>query len=174
MITVLLIDRPFVSTVKQISKSLRDEVFNAVVIETQITDIAPLLGEKLFNAILKAPADYTALLEGGDYTIDGELFTNYGLKTVIAYYFYARYKMFGDVIDTPFSSVSKTNENSIPTSEKTKKDLFLLNQQSGFTVWQSVENFLIRTEEPLYKNSSILSGNCITTHNPRLKISKIQ
>ena len=169
MLSTKLINRADVSLYKQISQTSYDAVFDALVLETQIQDIAPLLGEDLFNSILKNPTPYADLLNGGEYTVSGNTYMNYGLKVVIAYYFYARYQMFGGITDTPFSMVEKLNgAESRPISEKSKKDLYNLNRHSAFTVWKSVENYLIRKQIPLFNSNSICS-----VKNQSFKFTKI-
>lgn len=148
---VKLITKADIAVYKQISVTLKDDIIDEYILDAQIQDVAPLLGEKLFNAILKTPADYTDLLTAGEYTVGGETFTNYGLKAVLAYYAYARYKMFGSVVDTPYGFVEKLEgAESRPESDFSKKSLYNLNRDSAFTIWKSVENFLIRTKVDLY------------------------
>jgi hypothetical protein len=146
-----------------------NDVLEAIIIESQIQDLAPLLGERLFNDILNNTAEYTEILEGGTYTYNDILYTNYGLKAVLSYYTYARYQMFGGVIDTPFSQIEKLEgAESRPTSDKTKKDLYQMNRDSAFNVWKSVENYLIRTNNALYfvnylgRNQKPIQQNNIT------------
>jgi hypothetical protein len=144
-----LVTRADISSVRQISETIYDDVLDAIIIETQIQDIQPLLGEFLFNAVMNDPLDYEDLLDGHAYTYSDMTFQNYGLKTVIAFYVYARLKMFGSSIDTPFSTVEKLEgADSRPISDKTKKDLYQMNRDSGFKIWQSVQNYLLRMETP--------------------------
>jgi hypothetical protein len=151
MLSNKLINRFDISQYKQISQTVYDDVLNAIIIESQIQDLAPLLGERLFNDLLNNTVNYNDLLEGGTYTHDNILYSNYGLKAVLSYYAYARYQMFGGVIDTPFSQIEKLEgAESRPTSDKTKKDLYQMNRDSAFNVWKSVENYLIRTNNELY------------------------
>lgn len=174
MLSTKWINRTDVSLYKQISKTVYDDVFNSIVIETQIQDLAPLLGEKLFNDINNNIENYDELLDGGTYEFNGITYTNYGIKAVLSYYFYARYQMFGGVIDTPFSIVEKLEgADSRPISEKTKLSLYQMNRDSAFNIWKSVENYLIRTNNPLFV--SILLGNCKTTINRNnMNFRKIQ
>ena len=154
MLQQLLISRADVREFVQISETIYDDVFNGIVLKTQIKDVAPLLGEKLFNHLLTNPTatDNLELLNGGSYTESGLTYFNYGLKAVIAYYFDARYKMFGSAIDTPFSLVDKINgDSSRPVSDKTKETLFIENQKIAFTIWKSVENYLIRTKNTYFQ-----------------------
>jgi len=151
MLSTKWINRTDVALYKQISATVYDDVFNSITIEAQIQDLAPLLGERLFNDINNNIEDYNELLDGGTYTYNDILYTNYGLKAVLSYYFYARYQMFGGVIDTPFSQIEKLEgAESRPTSENTKKALYQMNRDSAFNVWKSVENYLIRTKNELY------------------------
>lgn len=161
MLQQLLISRADVRKFVQISETIYDDVFNGIVLKTQIQDIAPLLGEKLFNHLLINPTatDNLELLNGGAYTEGGLQFFNYGLKAVISYYFDARYKMFGSAIDTPFSLVDKINgDSSRPVSDKTKENLFIENQKVAFTIWKSVENYLIRSKN-IYFQQDLFNCN---------------
>lgn len=153
MLNVKLVNRNDIAQYKQISKTVYDDVLNAIILETQIQDIAELLGENLFNDVLENPSNYSDLLNGGAYTHNSITYTNYGLKAVICYYVYARYMMFGSVIDTPFSAIEKLEgAESRPISDKTKKDLYQLNRDSAFAIWKSVQNYLVRTDNALYKD----------------------
>lgn len=168
------VNRTDVSLYKQISKTVFDDVFNSIVIESQIQDIAPLLGERLFNDINNNIENYDDLLNGGTYEHNGITYTNYGIKAVLSYYFYARYQMFGNVIDTPFSIVEKLEgADSRPTSEKTKQALYQMNRDNAFNIWRSVENYLVRTNNPLY--GSLILGTCRNKVNRNnITFSKIQ
>jgi len=174
MLSTKWVNRTDVSLYKQISKTVHDDVFNSIVIETQIQDIAPLIGEELFNDINNNIANYNDLLDGGTYTYNTLTYTNYGLKAVLAYYFYARYQMFGNVIDTPFSIVEKLEgSESRPISDKTKQALYQMNRDSAFNVWRSVENYLIRTNNALY--NSVYLGRCTPQRNQsNIFLSKIE
>jgi len=170
MLSTKLITRADVSLYKQISQTVFDDVFNSIVLEAQIQDLAPLLGERLFNDILDNPSNYSALLNGGTYTHNDITYSNYGLKAVLSYYFYARYQIFGGVTDTPFSMVEKLNgSESRTTSDKTKKDLYQMNRDSAFTIWKSVENYLIRTGNPLFSNLN----NCSAVKNNSFNFTKV-
>ena len=144
-----LVTRADISAVRQLSETIYDDVLDAIIIETQIQDIQPLLGEFLFNAVMNTPNDFDDLLDGNPYTYSDMTFQNYGLKTVIAFYVYARLKMYGSAIDTPFSTIEKLEgSDSRPISDKTKKDLYQMNRDSGFKIWQSVQNYLLRMDTP--------------------------
>jgi hypothetical protein len=170
MLQTKLITRSKVQQYKQVSNSVNDDVFNSILIQTQIEDIAPLLGEDLFNDLINNPANYTALLTGGAYTYNGITYQNYGLEAVIAYYWYARYTMFGSVTDTPFGLMQKiSGEGTQEVSQKAKDALYQYNQNSAFTIWKSVENYLIRTNNVLFNSLSL----CQIKQKTNFNISKI-
>jgi hypothetical protein len=151
---VKLISRADIAQYKQISKTVYDDVLDSFIIQAQIQDIAPLLGEMLFNDIVNNPTNYNDLLNGGSYTVGANTYQNYGLRAVISHYTYARYIMFGSVTDTPFSLVEKLNETSRPASDSQKKSIWQLSRDDAFGYWRSVENYLIRMKIPLYNISN--------------------
>jgi hypothetical protein len=170
MLQTKLITRSKVQQYKQVSNSVNDDVFNSILIQTQIEDIAPLLGEDLFNDLINNTANYTALLTGGAYEYNGITYQNYGLEAVIAYYWYARYTMFGNVTDTPFGLMQKiSGEGTQEVSQKAKDALYTYNQNSAFTIWKSVENYLIRTNNVLFNSLSL----CQIKQKTNFNISKI-
>ena len=166
-----LIDREGIAEYKQISQTVYDDVLNAIILDAQIHDIAELLGEELFNDILVTTGNtYNDLLNGCTYVYNDITYHNYGLRACLAYYVYARYQMFGGVVDTPFGLVEKLEGNeSRPVSDKTKERLYQLNRDSAFAIWKSVENYLIRTNNVLFKKN-----RCINKRNVSLSIRKIQ
>ena len=167
MTTTKLITRTEIQQYKQISKSIFDDKLNDLIIDAQFNDLQPLIGERLFNAILDDVATYSELLDGGTYEYQGITYTNYGLKAVLAHYVYARYAMFGDLIDNPFGITSKINVNeSKPIDYAFKKNLYANNRATAYNYWLNVERFLIRTNEPLF---TCLTGKASGT----FKISKI-
>lgn len=171
MTQTVLISRLEIQNYVQLSSHTNNEVLNGLILQAQIQDIAPLLGEKLFNDLLTSPNNYSALLNGGNYIYDTVSYLNYGLKAVLANYVYARNVMFGGVIDTPFGVVEKLNASeSQPISYKTKEALYQLNRDTAFTLWKSVENFLIRTNEPFFNELSL----CQKEITSNFKIRKIQ
>ncbi|KAF2518247.1 hypothetical protein E0W68_09490 [Flavobacterium salilacus subsp. salilacus] len=163
-----LITRNDIAQYKQISKTPNDAKLNEMILDAQLLDIQPLLGEKLFNAVMASPEDFTVLLEGGIYEKDGISYTNYGLKMVLSYFTYARYMMFASVTDTPFSVVEKLNSDSRPVEATTKKTIYQLNRDAAYKVWESVHNWLVRTNNEEYKK------NCgVANTNQGMRFTKI-
>lgn len=162
-----LITRSDIAQYRQVSKTPNDDKLNEMIIDAQMLDVAPLLGEKLFNKIMASPSDYTTLMSGGTYVKDGVTYTNYGLKIVIVYFAYARYVMLGSAIDTPYSMVEKLNENSRPVDTTSKKSIYTINRDAAFQLWENVRNYLIRTENADF-------GHCNTTEQRKgMRLTKI-
>ncbi len=160
MLQTKLVNRADIALFKQISKTVADAKLDDIIIQTQIDDIRPLLGDKLFNDLMNNTDDYDTLMDGGVYTYNGITYQNYGLKAVIAYYVYARYMMFGAVTDTPFGLVEKLNgQDSKPVDYPIKKSLYTSNRQSAFNIWLTVHDYLIRTNNELYANVCITKRN---------------
>lgn len=154
----LLINRTDIANLVQISDTCEDNVLNQEIGNAQLLDVMDLLGEELYNDLLRNfdDAKYSELLKGGDYLFNAITYTFPGLKTVLVYYTNARYKKFGSFIDTPFSIVEKINpESSTPVSGENKQSLYKLNKQIAFKHWLSVRKFLDRnaTTYPLWGSS---------------------
>ena len=75
-----LITRNEIAKYRQISKTPNDAKLNEMILDAQILDLQPLIGETLHNKIMASPQDYEELLEGDIYETDGIGYTNYGLK----------------------------------------------------------------------------------------------
>lgn len=168
----LLIDREEIAKHCQISVTPHNDVLSMHIRDAQTLDLAPLLGEKLFNSLLSAPEDHEDLMEGGTYDYEGETFTNYGLKLVLSYFAYARYQRFGSVIDTPFSQIEKLEgAESRPTDEFTRKSRYTMYRESAMTYFASVRNYLARTKYDLYENN--VCNSQPSTGTSFLKINRI-
>lgn len=141
-----LITRNDIAKYRQVSKTPNDDKLNEMILDAQILDLQPLLGESLYNKILANPADHEELLTGGVYEVDGIDYTNYGLKMVLAYFAYARHIMFSSVTDTPYSVVEKLADNSRPVETTFKKTIYTLNRDAAFQIWENVKKYLIRTK----------------------------
>jgi len=151
MLSNKLITREEIREYKQLSRTANDDKLDDIIIQVQLNELRPLIGERLFNAIMQNPATYANLLNGSTYTYNNLTYQNYGLKAVLAYYIDAYWKMFGDVTSTPFGNVTKLNPNvSEPISDGFRKSIFTVNKQSAYNIWLNVDLFLRRTNEPLY------------------------
>jgi hypothetical protein len=183
MLTTPWITRAQIAQYKQISKSVYDDKLNQIILESQFNDIMPLMGERFYNdfnnwlilylsnqsATHPNNEAYTKLFNGGLYEYLDTTYTNYGMISVLSNYVYARYAMFGDIIDNPFGMVNKLQGNeSVPISMSAKQTLYKMNQDIAFNYWQNVRKFIIRntTDFPLFQT-------CFVSDKSKSKISKI-
>lgn len=138
--------------------------------DAQFVDIQKLMGMDFYNDMIRnyTDANYQTLLNGGVYTYKGITYTNYGLKSVIVFYAYARYILMGSQVSTPLGYIEKNGQNSTAVSYEGKKTMFKLNQQTAYNYWENVRLFIERnkTNYPLWDN------NC-TTSRTVFRISKI-
>lgn len=151
----ILITKEELQQYKQFSNSINTKKLEQIILEAQFNDLRPLLGERLYNDLMTNTDNYTDLLDGSVYEFGGITYTNYGLKAVLSNYVYARYAMFGDVIDNPFGMTTKLNvSESKPLDISAKKTFYAYNQKMAFNYWTNVESFLIRTKVTLYNSCS--------------------
>lgn len=160
-----LITRDDIAKYRQIAKSPNNDKLSESILDAQLLDLKPLLGEKLFDKIITSPEDHAELLDGGIYAHDGIEYSNYGLKMALAYFTYARYVMFSQVTDTPYAIIEKRNTDSQPVTPETKKSIFNTNREMADKVWSNVKIYLQRKGDPDYKGY---------TSKPLIRFSKIQ
>lgn len=153
-LTTLLAKPTDIAKLKEFDLSTRPEKINPHILSAQHTDVAPLLGERLYNDIVKTPANYDDLLNGGYYTYQGIDYYNSGLKYVISLFAHARFTYLGSATYTPFGIVQKINQNaSEEVSVATKKSLYTEAVKEANALWEGVRLFLIRTNNPLYQEN---------------------
>jgi hypothetical protein len=172
-ISTKIISRQQIQIYKQLSKSVYDDKLNQIILETQFQDLRPLLGERFFNDILNkveaSSTDYDDLLDGNTYTYQGITYTNYGLRCVLSNYIYARYTIFGDIIDNSFGQSIKMNVNeSQPVSASIKKSLYQMNRDLAYNYWLNVRDYIVRNN-----TTYDLYNDCYTSTNKTFKLSKI-
>lgn len=167
---VKLITRDDIAIYRQISDTVYNDVLNQHITDAQFSDLQPLMGMEFYNDLIRnyTDANYVTLLDGGTYEYNGITYTNVGVKAVLVHYAYGRYVMFGSQIDTPFSFVEKTNQDSQRVSTEAKKVTAKMNQQVAYSYWENVQLFLERnsSDYPLYES------NCINK-NRSFRISRI-
>lgn len=151
MIITPLITRQEIQQYKQISNSIHNNKLNELILQAQMVDLFPLLGEQLYYDILNNTSNWTELLEGDTYEYNGITYTNVGLKAVLVHYTYARYALYGDVIDTAFGLKEKLNNDvSKQVDISMKKTLYEHNCNYAFNLWLNVENYIMRKNIVLY------------------------
>ena len=139
--------------------------------DAQVVDVQKLLGVEFYNDIVRNSTTNLnqTLLNGGDYVFNDITYTNVGLKSVIVFYGYARYILFGSVQDTPFSLVEKETNFSSRVDFEKKKSVSKNNENIAFNYCESVKAFLDRneTDYPLWTNK------CFVKRRSGFRISKI-
>lgn len=139
--------------------------------DAQLVDLQILMGSDFFNDMMRnsTDANYVELLNGGDYSYGGNTYTNYGLKSVLVRYAYARYIVAGSQTDTPFGYVEKNATDSTRVDLDRKKSMAKSNEQAAFINWGNVRDFLNRNSAnyPLWKS------DCKSYKRGNFKITKI-
>lgn len=145
----MLITRTDVATYNQISKSIDDNLINNAIVESELLDLKPLLGELLYNDFVTNSANqkYLDLLNGKIYSYDGNDYTTQGIKPVLSKFSYARYIPFSGEKDTPFGLVNKNSQYSNQSEFSKKKAMAKLAQQTGYEYFKSVRDFLNRNSD---------------------------
>lgn len=168
----LLIDRNDFATNNRIisSSNFNTSALNQHISDAQFIDIQKLLGLDFYNELIRNPTSTAnaELLIGGDYTYNGTTYTNVGLKSVITFYAYSRYVLFGSQTDTPFGLVQKQGQNSTEIDSGQKKTVSKMNQQTAFVYWENVKLFLDRNKE----DYSLWGEGCFTSSRV-FRVSKI-
>lgn len=168
MITTPLITRTEIQQYKQLSNSMNDKKLNELILQAQMVDLYPLLGEQLYYDILNNTSTWNELLDGCTYEYNGITYTNVGLKAVLAHYVYARHAMFGDIIDTPLGLREKLNADvSKQVDYNMKKTLYEHNCNYAFNLWLNVERYIMRNNIEMYIKCGAKS------ENKNFKISRI-
>ena len=138
-----LIDADFIRYFRDLSHNVKNKVINPMIMDAQISDVRPLLGDDLFYKIVATPQNYFELLDEFDFdTKDGNKSKSFGLKRVIAEFAYARYLFKNSDISTPNGLVQKQNENTQNTPIDRAKELYTDQRKTAVTYWLSVERYL--------------------------------
>ena len=118
----LLIDKSHLKQFAQMSKHMNEEdQLQHHIRAAQNVDIEPVLGNVFFFDMVANRDDvkYSLLLNGGNYTFDNKTYYFDGLRASLACYSYARYILTSNIVNTPFGTQSKqNNEYATPVSSK--------------------------------------------------------
>lgn len=140
-----------ISLLKEFDLNTPPKKLNPIIRSAQFDDVLPLIGERLFYAVLKNPENYEELLNFGEYEHNDEIFVNRGLKNVIALYAHARFTKFGSATPTPYGMVEKKNPaSSEEVIKEDKNSLYHSGKKEAYNAWESVLKYLVRTNNELY------------------------
>ena len=129
----MLIDKTEIAKHRTISKSVRNDKINPYIEDAETLDLKPLLGNALYFDLVKnqASVNYTALLDGSEFDVDGIAYKHPGLKKVLSIFSNARYVLFGSNTDTTFGLVQKSHQDSVPVPQTGKRDIYKKDQQTA-------------------------------------------
>jgi hypothetical protein len=168
---MLLINREEILNHREISKNVKESKINPMIEDAQFIDLRPLLGVRFYQYLIANKTDekVVELLNGGDYEVDSVDYVNPGLNKVLSIFTYARYILNGSFTDTASGMVQKSNQDSTPVSDTSKRDLYAKDREVATMYWYEVKNFLDRnsSDYPLWnKNGTRPRGS-------GMRISKI-
>lgn len=122
--------------------------------EAQDQDLKPILGEGLYYQLMATPTAtaYAELLNGKTYTYNGQTIYFEGIKTMIVYFFLARFIQNNAVNITRFGVVTKTLNQSQPVDAQVIRQVVNEMKSNAQTYKNDVERFLLQnqTTYPLY------------------------
>jgi len=150
--------------IKKISLNRITTSFDLIAAETQVSDLQPLLGFDFFQDIIQNPTDEwnAKLLDGGTYEYNSVTYIYAGLKTVLAYFFYARYIQQSNEFDTFSGMVEKNLEDSNALQIGTIKNRINSVKKIAFKYWEECERFIIaNSSEFPFSKINPLNISCI-------------
>lgn len=144
----MLINKSTILNYRQISKSVDENLINQSIVDAELLDLKPLLGELLYNdlTINILDANYQDLMNGNTYIYNGKTYVFQGLKAVLSNFAYARYIIFGSYTDTPFGLVSKTSQDSQGVAFADKKAMSKSAEQTAYSYFNAIRDFLNRNQ----------------------------
>jgi hypothetical protein len=133
---------------------------NPYIEEAQKLDLLPMLGSRLYWALIAdfeaspSLAEYGDLFNGSEYTINGKTYKHEGLKPVLIYLTYARYRMNANEEETATGLVVKNNPYSEAASEKAIARRVDQARSAAFAYMEPVIKFLNdnSSDYPLWEN----------------------
>jgi hypothetical protein len=140
----LLINKAYCESYFKISLGLSTTDFEKYVFEAQAFTFKQLFPAWFYADMLQKKEDekYTDILNEKTFTHDGRIFSHEGLKTVLAYYTMAIYRLRGNAVDTSFGLVTKTNPSSEPVTYAERKEIHADLMQKGGQLFNEVKFFI--------------------------------
>jgi len=131
------------SELKSISKRYDDDKVNKSITQA-MTDLREVLGVSFYFDVISntETAEYTTLLDGGEFSVEGLTYVHDGLKSLVADYAYARYLYEVNTNLTSFGMVGKNNQDSTPVDRNMIKDLVGQTNKDAGRKWELIEDYL--------------------------------
>lgn len=126
-----------------------DEILNQFIRERQVLDMTGLLGTCFLEEVSENlnESTYEPLLNGSVYVVDGKKRRHYGLRRVLIHYAYAAYIYRGGMVDTPFSFVQKSSQDSIPVPMTELRALHDENRKMAYKYWLMTYDYLCNNKD---------------------------
>lgn len=165
-ITKLIAKAEFTGDLPPLPTSLDQARFNHCIIEAQEVYLRPLVGDAMYNDLLKnyASADNAKLLAGEEYTDPSGVVIQFaGLKYALAYWTMAVYITESQDTITSHSVVVKTNNYSEPLSDKSIGRKVSHYKAVAGSYWEQAKTYIEDrlTAFPMY-NKSVKDTNRAT------------
>ncbi|WP_129714670.1 DUF6712 family protein [Pedobacter sp. SYP-B3415] len=161
----LLITTADIREIRPIAQAIDDiNKVEPFIAEAQQVELKDLLGVEFFYAVLASPDSYQTLLSGGTYnTSQGHAIAFNGLKTVLAYFSYARFLMNDNMKHTNAGFVNKVNQFSQPASQSQITAKYQDARSMAFSHWSDVILYLDtnRQQYPLWRSGCTTKTNNI-------------
>lgn len=157
----LLITLEDIRAIHNVARNLNtDNRILSQILETQRMSLVAWLGNKFYRHIWNNKATYTLLLDGGDYTYNGEEWQLFGLKNYIAYQALARIVRSNDLHVTATGNVFKDTEQSTPANTGAEMNTIKALSDTAMAYKDNIMEYLCRNQSqyPLYCGCNSDSG----------------
>lgn len=110
---------------KDIGKVIDENKVNAIIEQTQITDLKNALGDRFYFDLLNnlETENYQPLLNGSSFEYFGINYYQDGIKALLSDYFMSKYVLQVNTNFTPFGATVKQTDNSEPADRNSLKDI---------------------------------------------------
>lgn len=144
-----LITKADISARKQISKSTDPLIIDNAIEDAELLKLKPLLGELLYNDLVanSTSTKYLELLNRTTYDYLDDDYVSDGIKLVLIHFAYSEYILDSGEKDTPFGLVEQANQYSKQTEFKRKQQKSKKAEQTGYSYFESVRDFLNRNPD---------------------------
>ena len=148
----MLVTKAEILNQRSLSDSLKDKEINQFIDDAELVDLRPLIGEEIYVAVSASPSTYSDLLNGSSYTYGSYTYSHPGIKSVLIDFIYARYRLFGDSVATPYGMRTKNFDNGNVESDASKYKIYSAIRKVATSKWGLVHAFLSRNSStyPLF------------------------
>lgn len=136
------------ATFRNISQKIDTAKIDEAVSLAQQSDLVEILGDFYFDVVKNAlESEYAGLMNGSEFTYNGEEFIHAGIKKMLADYTYSRFVYMVNINPTPFGFQKKFTEDSEGIDRNTIKDLAKQAQVDAGIKFKFIEYYLLSKPE---------------------------